>query len=226
MFFFYKYFNKKFSTEPREDGLEYAGNSARYISILCDLLAIIFICSKLNFLISFFPHNWFFIPVELSNKMQFGLNLNPEEEIIIANFKTKYFILQISQLFIAGFYLLIPWYYLGGSLSCMLLGLRITNENGGNLSWKQVIIRLLALIPTLLTFMLGLFYGFFDKKRQTLYDKIARTIMVTKSSLQKTGKYHPRYDPIDKYLMPLIDKYLLPKVKNIIDKFKARFPKK
>ena len=105
------------------------------------------------------------------------------------------------------------WYWMSGSIGSLLFGVRIVNDkDGSRISLKTSIKRALFVIPTVLTLMIGFFSAFLDNKKQTLYDKLSDTAIITKKSMVKTDKYDVRFDPIDLYVMPLVRK-LFAKIK-------------
>ena len=50
--------------------------------------------------------------------------------------------------------------------------------------------------------MIGFLYSLFDKKKQSIHDKMVGTIIVTKKSLKKQGLYKVRYDFFDDMIYP------------------------
>ena len=87
------------------------------------------------------------------------------------------------QLNIRFIYLFIPYWIIfsflfRNTLGYLMLGLNIVNKKGKNASRKQVMIRLLALVFSLLPVCVGFFLAFIDPKAQTWHDKIAKTFVV------------------------------------------------
>ncbi len=72
------------------------------------------------------------------------------------------------------------WGVLSTSPGKMLFGLKIVNEKGEKLSWKTAIIRYLGYIVSWITLGIGFLWIAFDKKKQGLHDKIAKTYVVKK----------------------------------------------
>ena len=131
------------------------------------------------------------------------LKLLPDEIKIVDDFKFRFIIFQFSMLISVLSSLVVSWYYLGGSIGQILFGLRIVNDKDGSpMLKKQIAKRFFSSILNVLTMMIGFLYSLFDKKRQSIHDKIAGTVIVTKKSLQTQDLYIVRYDFFDKIIYP------------------------
>ena len=64
------------------------------------------------------------------------------------------------------------------TLGMQVMGLRMTTVEGGRISFARATGRYLALVLTFLTFGIGYVMQVFTRRRQTLHDKIARTVVV------------------------------------------------
>lgn len=65
-----------------------------------------------------------------------------------------------------------------GTFGKSMLGLKVTDENGNQLTTARAAYRNLAKLVSKLTIGLGYLSGFFDKKQQCLHDKIAGTLVI------------------------------------------------
>jgi uncharacterized RDD family membrane protein YckC len=183
-----RYFAKKFSSEKRADGFSYADFSSRYMSILFDFFILILILKFISFgFISFSKiknnneSNHF--SSETLKKYQFGLKLNEEEKKYLNSKKYEYIIFQSISLFFLCLYLILSWYYLGGTIGNLIFGFRIVSENQETgklekLSLKTCFLRLFFLLITILTLFIGFFSLFFNSKKQSLHDKFSNTIAI------------------------------------------------
>ncbi len=200
--FLFKFFFKKFSPKPREDNLSYGANIQRYFSLLADLLVLILVMKFIEpIFLKIFPFSE--ENFDILHKNQMDLKLSSEEAKIVGSFKIRYFIFQLSMICSALTSFLVSWYYLGGSIGQILFGLRIANDkDGSSMSFAQIIKRFFCSIINVLTFMIGFLYSLFDKKKQSIHDKIVGTIIVTKKSLKKQGLYKVRYDFFDDMIYP------------------------
>ena len=200
--FLFKFIFKRFSPQPREDGLKYGVNIQRYFSLLTDLFILILLIKLIEpVFLKIFPlseENF-----DLFHKNQMRLKLLPDEIKIVDDFKFRFIIFQFSMLISVLSSLVVSWYYLGGSIGQILFGLRIVNDKDGSpMLKKQIAKRFFSSILNVLTMMIGFLYSLFDKKRQSIHDKIAGTVIVTKKSLQTQDLYIVRYDFFDKIIYP------------------------
>jgi uncharacterized RDD family membrane protein YckC len=198
----FKFIFKKFLPKPREDNLKYGSNTQRYFSLLADLLILILLLKFMEpaFLkiFSFNEENF-----DIFHKNQMGLKLSSEEAKIVDAFKIRFVIFQFLMLISALSSLIVSWYYLGGSLGQILFGLRIVSDkNGAPMTKKQMIKRFFSSIINAITIMIGFLFSLFDKKRQSIHDKIAGTVIVTKKSLKEQNIYKARYDFFDEIIYP------------------------
>ncbi|MEW6428273.1 MAG: RDD family protein [Thermodesulfobacteriota bacterium] len=69
------------------------------------------------------------------------------------------------------------WLWRGATPGKLLLRLQITGTDGSGLTWRQVLLRMLACLPSLLFFGLGFFWIAFDSRKQGWHDKIAATVV-------------------------------------------------
>ncbi|MBK7035339.1 MAG: RDD family protein [Bacteroidetes bacterium] len=70
----------------------------------------------------------------------------------------------------------------GGTIGKLLLGIRVRRKDGGKINFGISFIRFLGKIVSTIPFFLGFILAFFDKKHQTLHDKIANTLVLNKGT--------------------------------------------
>lgn len=75
-------------------------------------------------------------------------------------------------------FLVIPITFFNCSLGKKLFGLRIRGENNYTLSISQVFYRELVIKPLAIAAVVGFIIPFYSKKRQSLHDKLAHTIVI------------------------------------------------
>lgn len=83
--------------------------------------------------------------------------------------------------------LFIPWLFLGlmegitgGSIGKLVTGIRVKRKDGGKANLLTTTIRFVAKIFSTLIFFIGYIIALFDRKRQTLHDKVANTLVLKK----------------------------------------------
>jgi uncharacterized RDD family membrane protein YckC len=125
-------------------------------------------------------------PPTLMDKYQFfayfePIALDPHRDIYIRRF-SKNFPVQGA----IGF-LVIPWLWFalmesvaGGSPGKLATGIRVRRKDYGKAGLGVTTVRFFAKILSTLIFFLGYIIAFFDRKRQSLHDKIANTLVVKK----------------------------------------------
>jgi uncharacterized RDD family membrane protein YckC len=192
----YNYFSRKFKAESRTDNLEYADFSSRYLSLLLDLVVMILILKFLYSGISLVSkiasnQNSKISSTSAIYKHKFEIPLGPEEQEVLKSVQVRYILFQVFGFFSIFAYLILTWYYFGGTIGNLVFGIRILSEkkveNGifvEKLSLKTCFIRLFALILTFFTFFIGFFSAFFNSKKMTLYDKLSGTIAIKNRSLK------------------------------------------
>ncbi|MGB4774825.1 MAG: RDD family protein [Daejeonella sp.] len=65
-----------------------------------------------------------------------------------------------------------------GTYGKILMGIKITDEQGSKITFGQAFIRNLSKLICMLTLGAGYLMGFFDKRQQCLHDKIAATLVI------------------------------------------------
>jgi len=77
-----------------------------------------------------------------------------------------------------GLYFLWCWLRGGQTLPMKTWKLRLTSADGGNISALQGVIRYVAAWLSLLCIGIGFLWAFFDRDRQFLHDRLARTRVI------------------------------------------------
>lgn len=72
-----------------------------------------------------------------------------------------------------------PWQ---ASLGKRLMGLKVVDKRGRRLTFAKATKRLLSRLVTNLTFYIGFFTAGFDKRKETLHDKISRSIVIAQNA--------------------------------------------
>lgn len=125
-------------------------------------------------------------PPSLMDKYQFfayfePIVLDPNRDIYIKRF-VKNFPMQAA----VGF-LFIPWLFWGlmegvsgGSIGKLVTGIRVRRKDGGKANIATCTVRFVAKIVSTLIIFIGYIIAFFDRKKQTLHDKVANTLVLKK----------------------------------------------
>ncbi len=90
-----------------------------------------------------------------------------------------------------GFFPVMAWLYYAGmhsssyqaSLGKMALGLKVTTEEGHQLTFGQATIRFFMKSISYMIGFIGHFFAFAGQKRQALHDRVAKTVVVDKSDI-------------------------------------------
>lgn len=82
-------------------------------------------------------------------------------------------------------YVLVFWIVLGATPGKLVCGLRIVNANGEKLKWTKALLRFVGYFVSGIILFIGFFWIGFDKKKQGIHDKIAKTIVAKRRSLPK-----------------------------------------
>jgi uncharacterized RDD family membrane protein YckC len=89
--------------------------------------------------------------------------------------------MQSFMIIMIGLYTILFWNKKGATPGKLLLKCKVVDEKTGlNLSVKQSIIRFIMIPFSILPVLIGLFMIDFTKKRQSLHDKIAGTVVIRK----------------------------------------------
>ncbi|MBL78600.1 MAG: hypothetical protein CMH70_00820 [Nitrosomonadaceae bacterium] len=100
--------------------------------------------------------------------------------LIYHDTESPYFrpIFQFYLLSIAGIYLIWFWTHGGQTLAMQTWKLRIVSSNGESVNKWQAIARYFLAITSISIFGCGLFWAFFDREGQFLYDRLAGTKII------------------------------------------------
>ena len=100
--------------------------------------------------------------------------------LIYHDTESPYFrpIFQFYLLSIAGIYLIWFWTHGGQTLAMQTWKLRIVSSNGESVNKWQAIARYFLAITSISIFGRGLFWAFFDREGQFLYDRLAGTKII------------------------------------------------
>ena len=135
--------------------LELASNKKRLYSFVVDDLLVTFIAMFM-----------------LWNPIQ---NANGNYEIIVSIINAAFIQIVIIKVIYQSFFL---WYY-GSTLGKMLFKLRVIDfEHFGKITFAQSLLRASSRIISESIFYLGFILAYYTKSRQTLHDKIAKTLVV------------------------------------------------
>lgn len=130
-------------------GHQYAGFWIRFLAVIIDGI-IISIISKI---------------LHINNYPTFG------SMAIRYDMQTWSFILNAG--YLIGF-----WVWKSATPGKMVLGLKIIEEDGKNLTWQKAVIRYLAMIVSAIPFCLGFIWAGFNPKKQGWHDLLAKTYVV------------------------------------------------
>jgi len=102
-------------------------------------------------------------------------NANGNYETIVAIINAAFIQIVIIKVIYQSFFL---WYY-GSTLGKMLFKIRVINfEHFGKITFAQSVLRASSRIISESIFYLGFMLAYYTKSRQTLHDKIAKTLVV------------------------------------------------
>ncbi len=85
------------------------------------------------------------------------------------------------QMVVPLLYFFLNWLILSSSIGKLIFGLKIINEEGNRINIKEIGLRLLMY----LFMIIGVWFLFANKKRQTLHDLAAKTFVVFRKKEQK-----------------------------------------
>ena len=172
---------KKYS----EGELHYVSGTKRHIGILIDLALVVFVLQVI------YAGFFFIIPKDEATfkaieKYRVGVELKKEEKILKNKYLYQVLSLQVIQLAFVFVYHVYMWMRFGGTVGCLLLGLRVVDEDTlKHLSVGQASKRGLSSILSVLPMGLGIIWASFNAKKKTFHDILAHTVVVTAKSLNK-----------------------------------------
>ncbi|KJV69620.1 RDD family protein [Candidatus Neoehrlichia procyonis] len=179
------FFNPKKNLKEN-DSICYVGGIRRCLSIILDLIIILLIIQIIHvvFVYAVYPKNKMYAKSIEKYKME--ASLNNEENY----FKNVYLFIivgeQIVQLIAIFLYKMYMWVRFASTIGKFSMGLRIVDaETFKNVTIMQAFKRFIAFPLSGIPLCLGMLWGHFDKRKQTWHDKIAKTVVVTNSSLRR-----------------------------------------
>ncbi len=90
-----------------------------------------------------------------------------------------------------------PWQ---ASLGKRIMGLKVVDKRGRRLTFGKATKRLLSRLVTNLTFYFGFFTAAFDKHKETLHDKMSKSVVI-----KKNAEFNPDdYQELDNHDLPLV----------------------
>ncbi len=150
-----------------EDSIEYVGFGVRFIATLIDAILLLLILIPLS--MSIYGNNYLYSDEIIHGPADFLINW------VAPAFATVLF-----------------WVYRGATPGKIIMKIRIVDERtGNNLSLGQSIGRYLAYILSAIPLCAGFFWVIFDKKQQGWHDKLAKTVVVGKSSAPEPVQFYP-----------------------------------
>ncbi|MBC8173488.1 MAG: RDD family protein [Chitinophagales bacterium] len=123
--------------------------------------------------------------ISIADKYEFfsyaeAIVFDSNRSVYIRRFALNYPLSVLIIILIPVFYWTIFEKTSGATIGKFVTGIRVRRKDTGNISWSTALIRAVGKIISTLIFFLGYLIAFFDRKRQTLHDKIANTIVIKK----------------------------------------------
>ena len=87
-------------------------------------------------------------------------------------------------IFLAYVFLFVPlyhvllWSWRGQTFGMMAVHIRVLSRNGGRVTRRRAAVRFFGRVASILPLFLGLLMALFDRKRRTLHDRLAGTVVV------------------------------------------------
>ncbi|MDH5796000.1 MAG: RDD family protein [Anaplasmataceae bacterium] len=169
------------------DGIEYSSFGTRNLSTLIDLIilaCLFYLIYSIYVAVMPTPQ----ISLTVLEKHNLSLELTPTE--IHQLFYAMFFHIMSNVLQLATIiaYLLFCWSNFSATFGKKLLGMIIVDKNTFEIiTFKRALKRILACLVSVLPLGIGLIWSIFDKKSQTIHDKIVGTVVISKKSWTK---YH------------------------------------
>ena len=93
---------------------------------------------------------------------------------------------QLFLFLVLGLYFAGSWRRGGQTLAMKTWRLRVVGANGARVSWRQALLRYAWAWPCLAFGGIGILYALFDRERQFLHDRLARTRLVLERAARKS----------------------------------------
>lgn len=159
------------SEKSISDQTHYAGFLYRMLAFFSDSLVIFFFTNTiLSVFGKGFSHQWVDLLYATNLTELNALNESYRLENII------------SLIFFLIYFITFHYIHKGSTPGKKLLGIKVVNEDGSDISLGKSIIRSFSLIVSFGLLFLGVFWIIWDKKKQSFHDKLAGTLVV------KTGE--------------------------------------
>ncbi|MDP3793837.1 MAG: RDD family protein [Candidatus Uhrbacteria bacterium] len=139
----------------------YAGLQLRIVAFILDVLV----------LISFFM---LFVAAILALLLIDSSNSNPSDRA----FLISGVILGLYVLVFVPLYHILLWSWRGQTVGMMAVHIKVLSRNGGRVTLRRSALRLFGYAASVLPLFLGLLMALFDRKRRTLHDRLAGTVVV------------------------------------------------
>ena len=141
---------------------KYAGFWKRFVALIVDTLILMFFCAGVIQI---------FTPI-MQTLLEIA-GMNPQDIVVII------YLIIVFQNFVVIFlyYTVFVSSGLQGTLGKYVLGLKITDDNGGRISFFRAIVRFFASIFSLAIFLIGCLMLLWTKNKQALHDKVAGTFV-------------------------------------------------
>jgi len=144
--------------------LEFAGFWRRLVAALIDLSAVAVICSII--ILVFSPYQWF----GWGNSDVFNESLLDALPYLIGG-NLLSFLVNIA--YFVGF-----WVWRGQTPGKMLLGIKLVQEDGSDVTIGVALLRYLGYIVSIAVVFIGFIWIAFDSRKQGFHDKMAETYVV------------------------------------------------
>lgn len=159
----------------------FATFNRRLLASTIDMLLIAMLITPVSYTISILGIDGAMIKLQMQPELML-------QDITIATFfKMLYksgligyiLLMQLIVIFLTGLYVIYFWCKKGATPGKMIFKCKVMDEiTGGNITIKQGLIRFFSIPLSIIPLLIGLFMIDFTKKRQSLHDKIAGTIVV------------------------------------------------
>lgn len=151
--------------------LPYASNSSRFLAYLIDVLPIT--------LIAFLIYYFFFGFDEV-----FESYLENKEDVKIREIflKERNQIRNLSLVIWVVYGVVMDCTNWQGTLGKKLMEIKVTDENGFKLNFVESVKRNFGKLISVIPLFIGVLWVFFDKRKRTLHDKMAKTVLLNSPS--------------------------------------------
>lgn len=187
-----------FKRKKLDDGrCEYISFGARYTCVLIDLIIMFVIVRTVGF-VTGWSLRGLMASTEVLEKHVLGIDMLPEELAALHRHITVVIVVQIMELLAAFSFCVMCWTKFGGTPSKLLMGMRVLDSKTLHpMSLWQAVLRFASYSLCLLTLGIGVVYAAFDKRCQMVHDKVACTVVVTRSSV----KWVNAHDPYEQFVL-------------------------